>query len=83
MRFVYVRDFKGKALIDIREYYDAGGQLKPGKKGIALNVQVQTIAWMHLFLTSPDPPIGPMGPATGGAPHLEDTQAKKNNTFHV
>ena len=40
MRFVDVRDFKGKALIDIREYYDAGGQLKPGKKGIALNVQV-------------------------------------------
>ncbi|XP_078694525.1 activated RNA polymerase II transcriptional coactivator p15-like isoform X1 [Branchiostoma floridae x Branchiostoma belcheri] len=36
-RYVSVREFKGKCLIDIREYYDAGGELKPGKKGIALS----------------------------------------------
>ncbi|KAL3990111.1 Transcriptional Coactivator p15 (PC4) family protein [Acanthocheilonema viteae] len=39
MRFVSVRSFKGKALIDIREYYqdkDSGG-LKPGRKGISLS----------------------------------------------
>uniref|UniRef100_W5MI90 Activated RNA polymerase II transcriptional coactivator p15 n=2 Tax=Lepisosteus oculatus TaxID=7918 RepID=W5MI90_LEPOC len=38
MRYVSVRDFKGKVLIDIREYWmDQEGEMKPGKKGIALN----------------------------------------------
>jgi len=34
---VSVRTFKGKVLIDIREYYTASGEEKPGKKGIALS----------------------------------------------
>lgn len=38
-RFVNVRDFRGKTLIDIREYYEPEvGNLKPGKKGISLTV---------------------------------------------
>lgn len=38
MRYVSVRDFKGKCLIDIREYWiNQDGEMKPGKKGIALN----------------------------------------------
>ncbi|XP_030048866.1 activated RNA polymerase II transcriptional coactivator p15 [Microcaecilia unicolor] len=38
MRYVSVRDFKGKVLIDIREYWiDSEGDMKPGRKGIALN----------------------------------------------
>ncbi|CAH1253271.1 activated RNA polymerase II transcriptional coactivator p15-like isoform X2 [Branchiostoma lanceolatum] len=36
-RFISVREFKGKCLIDIREYYDADGELKPGRKGISLS----------------------------------------------
>uniref|UniRef100_A0A4W2CD48 Activated RNA polymerase II transcriptional coactivator p15 n=1 Tax=Bos indicus x Bos taurus TaxID=30522 RepID=A0A4W2CD48_BOBOX len=33
MRYVSVRDFKGKVLIDIREYWmDAEGEMKPGRK---------------------------------------------------
>ncbi|KAJ8245757.1 hypothetical protein COCON_G00235110 [Conger conger] len=38
MRYVTVRDFRGKVLIDIREYWtDPSGEMKPGKKGISLN----------------------------------------------
>ncbi|KAM9331212.1 activated RNA polymerase II transcriptional coactivator p15-like [Gastrophryne carolinensis] len=38
MRYVSVRDFKGKVLIDIREYFmDQQGDMKPGRKGISLN----------------------------------------------
>ncbi|KAM6232407.1 activated RNA polymerase II transcriptional coactivator p15-like isoform 1-T1 [Porphyrio hochstetteri] len=35
MRYVSVRDFKGKILIDIREYWmDQEGEMKPGRKGV-------------------------------------------------
>ncbi|NP_001290615.1 activated RNA polymerase II transcriptional coactivator p15 [Esox lucius] len=38
MRYVSVREFKGKCLIDIREYWmNQDGDMKPGKKGISLN----------------------------------------------
>ncbi|XP_043270982.1 activated RNA polymerase II transcriptional coactivator p15 [Venturia canescens] len=38
-RFVTVREFKGKMYVDIREMYvDKEGELKPGKKGIAMNM---------------------------------------------
>jgi len=36
-RKVVINEFKGKMLVDIREYYDAGGEMKPGRKGISLN----------------------------------------------
>ena len=39
-RRVTVDSFKGVVRIDIREYYDAGGELKPGKKGISLRVNL-------------------------------------------
>ena len=39
-RKVVVREFRGKALIDIREYYTKdGGELAPGRKGISLTVE--------------------------------------------
>lgn len=41
MRRVTVRKFRGKPLVDIREYYRDKNtdELRPGKKGISLNPQ--------------------------------------------
>jgi hypothetical protein len=39
-RKITVRDFRGKALIDIREFYAKdSGELAPGRKGISLTVE--------------------------------------------
>lgn len=32
LRKVSVRQFSGRTLVDIREFYNAGGEEKPGKK---------------------------------------------------
>ncbi|KDO34374.1 hypothetical protein SPRG_01510 [Saprolegnia parasitica CBS 223.65] len=34
---VTVRSWKSTILVDVREYYDAGGERKPGKKGISFS----------------------------------------------
>ncbi|VDM33165.1 unnamed protein product [Hydatigera taeniaeformis] len=40
-KYVSVRSFRGRMLVDIREYYEdkSDGGLKPGKKGISLNAE--------------------------------------------
>lgn len=43
---VTVEKFKGKILIHVREYYTDGGEMKPTKKGIALN----TAEW-YVFIS--------------------------------
>lgn len=43
-RFVNVSEFKGKCYVNIREYYEADGEMKPGKKGISLS----TDQWENL-----------------------------------
>jgi len=37
-RKVSVREFKGKVYVDIREFYESDGKLRPGKKGIMLQL---------------------------------------------
>lgn len=46
-RRVSISSFKGKRLINIREYYEdkKTGEMKPGKKGITLNA----IEWKNLL----------------------------------
>ena len=45
---VTVRSFKGTVLLDIREYYGADDQEKPGKKGISLTLeQVRHSPFLH------------------------------------
>lgn len=48
-----VREFKGSVFLDIREYYGADNQEKPGKKGISLTLeQVGQSPFIRLNKTS-------------------------------
>lgn len=55
MRYVSVREFKGKVLIDIREYWmDQEGEMKPGKKGkeyLALSYTELTLIYAPIAKT--------------------------------
>lgn len=42
-RFANVREFKGKIMVDIREYYEKDGELKPGKKGTSIRYLLRCI----------------------------------------
>eukprot|EP01135_Chromosphaera_perkinsii_P001798 Nk52_evm67s210 gene=Nk52_evmTU67s210 len=50
-RRITVREFRGKTLVDIREFYtDNSGELRPGKKGISLPLE----QWKELKKLSTD-----------------------------
>ena len=35
-RYVRLNEFKNSLLVDVREYYEAGGETKPGNKGLSM-----------------------------------------------
>ncbi|XP_065177304.1 activated RNA polymerase II transcriptional coactivator p15-like [Sycon ciliatum] len=37
-RRLSISEFRGKLLVDIREFYEADGEMKPGRKGISLSL---------------------------------------------
>jgi len=37
MRYATVSEFRGRKMVNIREFYDADGELRPGKKGYLLD----------------------------------------------
>eukprot|EP00099_Drosophila_melanogaster_P014161 NP_477136.1 single stranded-binding protein c31A [Drosophila melanogaster] len=45
LRQVRINEFRGRKSVDIREFYDKGGQILPGKKGISLSL----IQWKKLL----------------------------------
>lgn len=49
-RFAALREFKGNWYLDIREYYNADGTMRPGKKGIMLPME----QWQKLKNCIPD-----------------------------
>ena len=55
-KFVTVTEFRGKVYVGIREYYEKDGELKPGKKGIALNLEqwnlLKDVFFFFLFFSS-------------------------------
>ena len=55
-RFVCVRTFKGRIMVDIREYWeDSDGDLKPGKKGTFITVfpYLLSVLCRHCSLNGP------------------------------
>lgn len=49
LRRVTLRKWRGKPLVDIREFWEDSGTLKPGKKGISLTVD----QWTQLLKIAP------------------------------
>jgi hypothetical protein len=49
-RHVRLNEFKNNVLVDVREYYESGGERKPGSKGLSLT----TAQWSDLAALLPE-----------------------------
>lgn len=71
MRRVGITHFRNTTLINIREYYESGGQMRPGKKGISLSLDqykalVQAIPDINAALRDDVTTIGDADDQVGG-----------------
>ena len=47
MRYATVNEFRGRKMVNIREFYEADGELRPGKKGW---YSVTSSSWITFLL---------------------------------
>ncbi|KAK5661403.1 hypothetical protein OQA88_11302 [Cercophora sp. LCS_1] len=71
-RRVGVSQFNRTTLVNIREYYEAGGELKPGKKGISLSIDqykalLKAIPALNEELRAQGHEIGDSEPSANGS----------------
>ncbi|XP_018796652.1 PREDICTED: RNA polymerase II transcriptional coactivator [Bactrocera latifrons] len=50
LRQVRINEFKGRKMVDIREFYEKNGEILPGKKGISLHPH----QWKKLLELAPE-----------------------------
>ncbi|XP_017480851.1 PREDICTED: RNA polymerase II transcriptional coactivator [Rhagoletis zephyria] len=50
LRQVRINEFKGRKMVDIREFYEKNGEILPGKKGISLHIH----QWKKLLELAPE-----------------------------
>lgn len=77
-----VSSFRGKMMIDVREYYEKDGEMKPGKKGISLPPDQWTALCAAADAFNAAVPGGGGGPSTASPPpkQQQHQQAGGNNT---
>ena len=46
MRYATVSEFHGRKMVNIREYYEADGEIKPGRKGECSDLYVIDACYM-------------------------------------
>lgn len=81
-RRVGVSKFKNNTLVNIREYYEADGQMKPGKKGISLTVEqyqafIKVIPAINSQLREAGLSVDDLALAVTGGDLQEDVETKK------
>lgn len=86
-RRVGLSEFKKKPYVNIREYYEAAGVMKPGKKGISLTVEqynalLKAIPAINAELSAQGHDVAeiPSGPALSSGVQKSTTKEKKKPT---
>ena len=81
MRRIGISHFRNNVLINIREYYDSAGQMRPGKKGISLSLDqyktlLQAIPDINAALRQEGSAVGDAEDDEGGAVVAAKDKAK-------